>query len=253
MPIACLEKDYPSAVNRIQVQAFRPVLKVARSKEFDLDNGSGTTLDDCILRCSVEVVPTVCRIVYTDATTGTVAGGNAKIGTTVGGTEVTAATAYENTKAVGTATSMSLTEGLANIAADTPIIVRHTGVAATQAGKAYVEVEYYTNEQTTVPLFRAGAKGAILDFVRIRYDTAARASTTATVRKIDNGTAESGSGTAMTSALDLTQTVATDYTMTITNTANQVGANQQVYLHLNQTPGALKNMRIDVGYRAITN
>ena len=114
--------------------------KIARSQEFDIDNGAGTTVDDCILRHSKAVKIYSARIVYSNATTGTVAAGTAQIGTTVGGAEIVAATAYENSKAVGVKTAMTLVED--DVAADTPLIVRHTGIAATAAGKAYVEIEY---------------------------------------------------------------------------------------------------------------
>lgn len=114
--------------------------KVARSRLFDLDNGAGTTVDDCILRHSKAVKLLNARIVYTTATTGTVAAGNAAIGTTIGGGEIAAATAYENSKGIGVRTAVTLL--VTDVAADTPIYVRHTGVAATVAGEAYVEVEY---------------------------------------------------------------------------------------------------------------
>lgn len=118
-------------------------LVMARSQIFDLDNGAGTTVDEVILRPAVAITITAARIVYMDATTGTVAAGNAKIGTTVGGAEIVAATAYENAKAVGTVTAMVIVAGA--VAADTPVIVRHTGVAVTQAGRAVVEIEYRQN------------------------------------------------------------------------------------------------------------
>jgi hypothetical protein len=116
--------------------------EVARSVWFNLDNGSGTTIDDVILRHTQPISIKAARIVYVDATTGTVAAGNARIGTTVGGSELVAATAYENTKAVGTQTAMTLTSAASYIAPGTPVCVRHTGVAVTQAGQAVVEVEY---------------------------------------------------------------------------------------------------------------
>lgn len=115
-------------------------IKIAKSRPFDLDNGGGTTVDDCILLHSKAVLLLAARIVYTGATTGTVAGANAKIGTTVGGAEITAATAYGNAATVGTKTAMTLL--VSTVAANTMICVRHTGVAATQAGEAYVEIEY---------------------------------------------------------------------------------------------------------------
>lgn len=115
---------------------------VARSVWFNLDNGNGTTIDDVVLRHSQNIKLVAARIVYVDATTGTVAAGNAKVGSTVGGAEYVAATAYEDTKAVGTTTAMTLKAAAAFIAAGTPITVRHTGVASTQAGQAVVELEY---------------------------------------------------------------------------------------------------------------
>lgn len=120
-----------------------PALVQAKSMRFDLDNGAGTTIDDVILVPGVAITITAARIVYTDATTGTVAAGNAKIGTTVGGAEIVAATAYENAKTVGTTTAMTIVAGA--VPAAGLVIVRHTGVAATQAGQAYVEIEYRQN------------------------------------------------------------------------------------------------------------
>lgn len=113
---------------------------MARSQWFNLDNGAGTTIDDVILKPTIAVVVTAARILYVDATTGTVAAGNARIGTTVGGGEIVAATAYGNTKAVGTETAMTIVAGA--VAANGAVFVRHTGVAITQAGQAVVEIEY---------------------------------------------------------------------------------------------------------------
>lgn len=115
-------------------------IKITRSQNFDLDNGAGTTKDDSVLRHSKAIQLLNARIVYTGATTGTVAAGTASIGTTVGGAEIAVATAYENAKAVGVKTAMTLL--VTQVAADTPIFVRHTGVAATQAGEARVEIEF---------------------------------------------------------------------------------------------------------------
>jgi hypothetical protein len=116
---------------------------IARSRLLDLDIGAGVTQDDVILRHSKNITITLARIVYTDATTGTVAGGSAQIGTTVAGTQVVAATNYANGAAVGASTPMTIVSGA--VTANTPVIVRHTGVAATQAGMAYVEIEYTIN------------------------------------------------------------------------------------------------------------
>lgn len=120
-------------------------LVTARSQPFNLDNGAGTTIDDVIARPAHAFFPVAARIVYSDATSGTVAAGNATIGTTVAGAELVAATAYGDAKAVGTTTALTLVT-LAKQAAGTPVIVRHTGVATTQAGYAYVEFDYYLDD-----------------------------------------------------------------------------------------------------------
>lgn len=113
----------------------------AKTVQFNLDNGAGTTIDALLMRNPRPIVITGCRIVYDDAQTGTVAAGSAQVGTTVGGTDVVAATNYENSKAVGTTTAMVVAAG--KIAAGTPVLVRHTGVASTQAGMAYVSCDYF--------------------------------------------------------------------------------------------------------------
>lgn len=117
-----------------------PNLKTARSVWFNLDNGAGTTIDDVLIHSKRPIYIAACRIVYVDATTGTVAGGNAKVGTTVGGAEVVAATAYENSAAVGATTAMTVLAAL--VPANTSVFVRHTGVAITQAGQSVVECDY---------------------------------------------------------------------------------------------------------------
>lgn len=119
------------------------MLAMARSMRFDLDNGAGTTVDDVLFRPDVACTVTAARAVYTDATTGTVAAGNFRIGTTVGGSEIVASTAYENAKTIGTKTDGTIVSGA--VAAGAPVFVRHTGVAATQAGQAYIEIEYRQN------------------------------------------------------------------------------------------------------------
>lgn len=111
---------------------------------FNLDNGNGTTIDDVLLVPTKAITLLSAKAVYVDATTGTVAAGNWKIGTAVGGAEVVAATAYENTKTVGTTTAGTLL--ITDIAAGQALFVRHTGVAATQAGQAFVQLEYSVNE-----------------------------------------------------------------------------------------------------------
>jgi hypothetical protein len=117
-----------------------PGLNTARSEAFNIDNGAGTTIDAILIRHPRPILIVACRIVYEDATVGTAAAGNAKVGTTVGGAEVVAATAYTNSATVGSTTAMTIVDG--KVAAATPVLVRHTGVAATVAGEAVVECDY---------------------------------------------------------------------------------------------------------------
>lgn len=115
-------------------------LKTLVSESFNLDNGNGTTIDRVLMRNSKAIKLYRAQIVYDDATSGTVAAGSLALGVTVGGATVIAATNYGNTKAVGSTTACTLL--LTDIDADTPLFVRHTGVAATQAGYAHLELEY---------------------------------------------------------------------------------------------------------------
>lgn len=117
-----------------------PPYGMSRTVWFNLDNGAGATVDDVVLRAAVPIVITGARILYVDATAGTVAGGNVRVGTTVGGAQIVAATAYVNASTVGSETPMTIVDG--NVPANTPVIVRHTGVAAGPAGQAVVEIEY---------------------------------------------------------------------------------------------------------------
>lgn len=114
--------------------------RTAKTVWFNLDNGAGTTIDDVLVRATRPIRIVACRAVYVDATTGTVAAGTFSVGTTVGGVEIVAATAYENTKAVGTSTAGVIVAGA--VAANGAVFVRHTGVAATAAGQAYIECDY---------------------------------------------------------------------------------------------------------------
>ncbi len=92
--------------------------------------------------CSQPISIKRATVLYTQATTGTVAAATVQLGTTAGGTELVAATALENTKAIGTTTALTLKAAAAFVAANTMITAQHTGVAATAAGEYRVLVEY---------------------------------------------------------------------------------------------------------------
>lgn len=114
---------------------------VVTTQTFNIDNGAGTTVDECVLNLPYAIEIMDARIVYQEATdTSGVASANAKIGTTAGGAEIVAATAYAVSKAVGATTAMTLV--LSRIPANTGVFVRHTGIAATEGGQAKVQIAY---------------------------------------------------------------------------------------------------------------
>lgn len=121
----------------------------AVSKEFAIGNGAGVTVDDIILSTSDGITVVAAAIVYNVATDSAgAAAANAKVGTTVGGSEVVETTALEVSKAAGSRTAMVLEtgSGVLNVDAGGFLSVRHTGVAATEAGKYKVVVEYIVDD-----------------------------------------------------------------------------------------------------------
>jgi hypothetical protein len=113
----------------------------AVSKDFNIDNGSGTTEDDIILVPNRTIVILSARVVYVEATdTAGAAGATVQLGTAVGGEQIAAAAALEVSKAVGDYTDLTLVSGI--VVANGMIAVRHTGIAATEAGQYFVQIEY---------------------------------------------------------------------------------------------------------------
>lgn len=115
-----------------------------RSQYFNLDNGSGTTVDEPLFRTGAQGGRLVRVYALYGEVTQTVAGGNFKLGVAAGGATLVAATAYEDSKAVGTSTSATIL--VDRIPANTTVFVRHTGVASTQTGTATIVVEWVANE-----------------------------------------------------------------------------------------------------------
>ena len=115
---------------------------VATSQTFNIDNGAGATIDEVLLSnlpADIEIISI--KAVYQEATdTSGVASANFKFGTTVGGTEITAATALEVSKAVGATTPATLV--VSRVAKGGFLSVRHTGIAATEGGQYKVQVVY---------------------------------------------------------------------------------------------------------------
>lgn len=117
--------------------------RIARSKTFNIDNGSGTTDDDVIfggLASEVEIISI--KPIYVEATDSSgAASANWKAGTTAAGGEIVAATALAVSKSVGdVGTAGTLVTN--RLAAGASLFARHTGVATTEAGQYYLQVEY---------------------------------------------------------------------------------------------------------------
>lgn len=115
---------------------------VTKSAVFNIDNGAGTTVDDVILAgldFNIEILSA--KLVYTEATdTAGAASANVKLGTTAGGVEVVAQTALSAAKAVGSTQTLTLVATRIN--SGTSLFVRHTGIAATEAGQYYALIQY---------------------------------------------------------------------------------------------------------------
>jgi len=116
-------------------------LSYATSKDFNIDNGSGTTDDDIILVPDSAILIVDAKVVYVEATdTAGAASANVKLGTAVGGAQIVAAAALEVSKAVGSKTDLTIVSGA--VAANGMVAVRHTGIAATEAGQYFVQIAY---------------------------------------------------------------------------------------------------------------
>jgi len=117
--------------------------QLVRSQLFNIDNGAAATIDEALLCHSRRVTLLSAYVLYSGATTGTVAAATVGLGVAVGGVTVAAATALENAKAIGSKTALTLL--ITQLPANTPLIVRHTGIAATAAGEYRLVVEYEVN------------------------------------------------------------------------------------------------------------
>lgn len=115
--------------------------KILVTEEINIDNGSGTTVDYLMLVTDRPITITNAWIFYTEATdTAGAASATVQIGTSVAGAQIVAATNLAVSKAIGARTALTLVAR--KIAAEGMLIVRHTGIAATEAGKYKVVVAY---------------------------------------------------------------------------------------------------------------
>jgi len=122
---------------------IRQSAAAVRTQFFNIDNGAGVTVDEPVLYANVPLRLLRIYGLYGEATQ-TVAAANFKVGASAGGADYVAATAYENSKAVGTETLAALLTDV--VPANTAVFVRHTGVAVTQTGTATIVIEYVYDE-----------------------------------------------------------------------------------------------------------
>lgn len=116
--------------------------QITKSRIFNIDNGSGTVINDAFYYCTQAVKVVSAKVLYTTETAGTCAAATIAVGTTVAGTELVATTALENGKTVGAVTALTLVAAAAaKVAAGTMITASHTGLATTVAGEYYVVLE----------------------------------------------------------------------------------------------------------------
>ena len=123
---------FQPGVKPVQVQTWR-------SREFNIDNGNGTT-DDDVWETSGAIEIVGVKAVYTEASDSSMGEATFKVGTAVAGAQVVAATALEESKSVGTSTAGVV---LVNrVPKDNILAVRHTGIATTQVGKYRVQIDW---------------------------------------------------------------------------------------------------------------
>ncbi len=115
--------------------------QVVRTQTFNLDNGSGATIDEAVLNLPYAIRLVAVKAIYQEATDSSgAASANFKVGITAGGATIVAATAYAVSKAVGATTDGTIL--IPVIAKNTTLFVRHTGVASTEGGSALIEIVY---------------------------------------------------------------------------------------------------------------
>lgn len=106
---------------------------------YNVDNGSGTTLDYQLGNFPFDCYLQDVRAIYSEATdTAGAASANFKLGVSAGGATLVAATALEVSKAIGATTVATISADY--LPANTTLWVRHTGVATTEVGQYFVQV-----------------------------------------------------------------------------------------------------------------
>ena len=123
---------------------LRQARVVVKSANVNIDNGSGTTIDEVLFNSGPTGVRLVRVYFMYDEIAQTVAAGNFKLGVAVGGATLVAATAYTDAAAIGSVTTGTILVDA--VPANTTVWFRHTGIAATATGTGKVYVEYVYDE-----------------------------------------------------------------------------------------------------------
>lgn len=122
---------------------YNQQINTVRSQIINIDNGSGTTIDEALFKVGADGGRLVRVYALYNEAAGTVAAGNFRLGSSAGGSQYVAATAYTNNAALGSQTASVIVNDV--IPADGTVFVRHTGVASTAAGQVFICVEWVSN------------------------------------------------------------------------------------------------------------
>jgi hypothetical protein len=106
---------------------------------FDIDSGAAD-FDQVLLVPAASIEITSAKVVYTHAPTGTLTGCMVRVGTTLDGQEIVDDVALTSGAVKGATQTLAIKEG--TVAAGATVFVRWYGIAATVAGKAFVQIEY---------------------------------------------------------------------------------------------------------------
>ena len=122
---------------------YKQQVNTVRSQIVNIDNGAGTTLDEALFNVGSKGGQIVRVYALYNEAAGTIAGANFKLGSSAGGAQYVAATAYTDSAAVGAVTSATLVED--TIPANGTVFLRHTGIATTALGQVFICVEWVSN------------------------------------------------------------------------------------------------------------
>jgi hypothetical protein len=111
------------------------------SDEINIDSGGSSHVYYTVLVPEVDIFIESARVIYTEATdTAGADSATVSVGIASGGVTIVAATALGLSKAIGSYTALVL--ATQRVPANSPLIVTHNGIAATEGGKYKVQFRY---------------------------------------------------------------------------------------------------------------